>query len=123
MATGLTKGSRNSCQEKVSILQKGTDLMNKERGRYSIVKLRRSDHGADYDRVQGVFRRTGILLISFLARMITPYLMLFQIYILRLNKKRGDLILAKKKVRRAVLSVLLIVAEAVKKQSRTKDYD
>lgn len=86
MAVGLTNGSRNSCQEKVSILQKGTDLMNKERGRYSIVKLRRSDHGVYYDRVQGVFQRTGILLISFLARMITPYLMLFQIYILRLNK-------------------------------------
>lgn len=84
MATGLTKGSRNSCQEKVSLLQKGTDLMNKERA--GIVKLFRLDHGAGYDRVQGVFRRTGMLLISFLARMITPYLMLFQIYILRLNK-------------------------------------
>lgn len=84
-----------------------------------------SDHGVYYDRVQGVFRRTGMLLISFLARMITPYLMLFQIYILSLNKKRGDIILAKKKVYKAVqiaLSVLLIVAKALKEQSRTQ-YD
>lgn len=84
MATGLTNGSRSSCRENVPILQKGADMMNKERA--GIVKLFRSDHGTDHDRVQGVFRRTGMLLISFLARMITPYLMLFQIYILRLNK-------------------------------------
>lgn len=84
MATGLMNGSGNSCLEKVRILQKGTDMMNKERA--GIVTLPVSDHGAGYDRVQGVFRRTGMLLISFLARMITPYLMLFQIYILRLNK-------------------------------------
>lgn len=54
-----------------------------------------------------------------------PYLMLFQIYILSLNKKRGDLILTKKKVYKAVqiaLTLLLIVAKAVKEQSRTQ-YD
>lgn len=34
MATGLMNGSRNSCQEKVSISQKGADRMNKERGGY-----------------------------------------------------------------------------------------
>ncbi len=54
-----------------------------------------------------------------------PYLTLFQIYILSLNKKRGDIILAKKKVYKAVqiaLSVLLIVAKALKEQSRTQ-YD
>lgn len=84
MAIDLTNGSRNSCRENVPIFQMGTELMNKERA--GIVKLRRSDHGAGYDRVQGVFRRIGMLLISFLAKMITPYLMLFQIYILRLNK-------------------------------------
>lgn len=84
MATGLTNGSRNSCQEKVSIPQKGADMMNKERGGYRYIFYVRS--WVYYDRVQGVFRRTGMLLISFLARMITSYLMLFQIYILRLNK-------------------------------------
>lgn len=63
MATGLTKGSRSSCQEKVPILQIGTDLMNKERA--GIVIFSMSDHGGGYDRVQGVFRRTGMLLISF----------------------------------------------------------
>lgn len=54
-----------------------------------------------------------------------PYLTLFQIYILSLNKKRGDLILTKKKVYKAVqiaLTLLLIVAKAVKEQSRTQ-YD
>lgn len=54
-----------------------------------------------------------------------PYLTLFQIYILSLNKKRGDLILAKKKVRRAVriaLTLLLRATKAVKEQGRTQ-YD
>lgn len=41
----------------------GTDMMNKEMG--DIVKLFRSDHGTGYDREQGVFRGTGMLLDSF----------------------------------------------------------